>query len=154
MLQSSPVLILFKRTISTLAIARRLEPSQFIPLPIGSVQPKGWLLAILQRQRDGLCGHLGEISVWLQKDDNAWLSKDGKGQIWLGGSALLAARLHPSRLSFQRPENDRRKPDVDRRRPPQPAARRRFRPGPTFDDDGIARFLGEHAHDVLPGNLL
>jgi len=74
-----------------------LEPSQFIPLPIGTVQPKGWLLAVLERQRDGLCGHLGEISVWLQKDDNAWLSKDGKGKYgweelpyWLRGYIQIA----------------------------------------------------------------
>jgi hypothetical protein len=74
-----------------------LEPSKFIPLPIGSVQPKGWLLEIMQRQREGLCGHLGEISVWLQKDGNAWLSKDGKGQYgweelpyWLKGYIQLA----------------------------------------------------------------
>lgn len=74
-----------------------LEPAEFIPLPIGSVQPKGWLLEILKRQRDGLCGHLGEISVWLQKDGNAWLSKDGKGQYgweelpyWLKGYIQLA----------------------------------------------------------------
>jgi hypothetical protein len=74
-----------------------LELSRFIPLPIGSVEPKGWLLAVLQRQRDGLCGHLGEISVWLQKDGNAWLSKDGKGKYgweelpyWLKGYLQLA----------------------------------------------------------------
>src|SRR5271168_3274961 len=48
-----------------------LAPSEFIPLRIDSVQPKGWLLEVLKRQRDGLCGHLDEISVWLQKDDNA-----------------------------------------------------------------------------------
>lgn len=57
-----------------------LQPSALIPLPVGSVQPKGWLRVMLQRQRDGLTGHLGEISSWLQKQDNAWLSKDGKGK--------------------------------------------------------------------------
>ncbi|MGC9941469.1 MAG: hypothetical protein ABSE48_06510, partial [Verrucomicrobiota bacterium] len=45
-----------------------LEPSEFIPLPIDSVQAKGWLLTVLKRQRDGLSGHLGEISIWLEKD--------------------------------------------------------------------------------------
>jgi hypothetical protein len=74
-----------------------LEPSRFIGLPVGSVEPRGWLREVLRRQRDGLCGHLGEISQWLQKDDNAWLSKDGKGKYgweelpyWLRGYIELA----------------------------------------------------------------
>jgi len=57
-----------------------LLPSQFIGLPVGSVEPRGWVRAFLERQKEGLTGHLGEISAWLQKDDNAWLSKDGKGK--------------------------------------------------------------------------
>lgn len=57
-----------------------LEPSRFIQLPVDAVAPAGWLREFLSRQRSGLTGHLGEISAWLQKDDNAWLSKDGKGQ--------------------------------------------------------------------------
>ena len=57
-----------------------LVPSQFIMLPVDAVAPAGWLKEFLDRQRTGLTGHLGEISAWLQKDDNAWLSKDGKGQ--------------------------------------------------------------------------
>lgn len=57
-----------------------LLPSRFIALPGGSVVPRGWLREFLGRQREGLTGHLGEISAWLQKDGNAWLSKDGKGK--------------------------------------------------------------------------
>jgi len=57
-----------------------LLPARFIGLPVGSVEPQGWLREFLKRQREGLTGHLGEISAWLQKEDNAWLSKDGKGQ--------------------------------------------------------------------------
>jgi hypothetical protein len=102
-----------------------LEPGRFIPLPIGSVQPKGWLLAIMQRQRDGLCGHLDEISVWLQKDGNAWLSKDGKGRYgweevpyWLRGYIQLAYIFNDPKmivesgtwiegvLNSQRPDGD------------------------------------------------
>ena len=52
---------------------------------------------MMKRQRDGLCGNLDEISVWLQKDDNAWLSPDGKGKYgweevpyWLRGYIQLA----------------------------------------------------------------
>jgi hypothetical protein len=57
-----------------------LAPSRFIGLPVGSVEPRGWVREFLRRQREGLTGHLGEISAWLQKQDNAWLSKDGKGK--------------------------------------------------------------------------
>jgi hypothetical protein len=57
-----------------------LMPSQFIELPVGSIKPKGWILSYLQRQRDGLTGNLGRISAWLQKEDNAWLSRNGKGE--------------------------------------------------------------------------
>ena len=74
-----------------------LLPSQFIGLPVGSVEPRGWVREFLQRQRKGLTGHLGEISAWLQKEDNAWLSKDGKGKYgweelpyWLKGYIELA----------------------------------------------------------------
>jgi len=74
-----------------------LVPSRFIGLPVGSVQPRGWLREMLKRQREGLTGHLGEISAWLQKEDNAWLSRDGKGKYgweelpyWLKGYIELA----------------------------------------------------------------
>ena len=68
-----------------------------IKLPVGAVEPRGWLLRYLERQRDGLTGHLAESAPWLQKEDNAWLSKDGKGQwgweelpYWLKGYGDLA----------------------------------------------------------------
>ncbi|MDR0738380.1 MAG: hypothetical protein LBF39_04825, partial [Prevotellaceae bacterium] len=56
-----------------------LLPSQFIKLPVGSIRPGGWLRKYLELQRDGLTGHLGEISAWLEKKDNAWLDREGKG---------------------------------------------------------------------------
>ncbi len=74
-----------------------LAPSSLLALPSGAVQPRGWLRVFLERQRDGLTGHLGEISSWLQKDDSAWLSKTGKGKYgweelpyWLRGYIELA----------------------------------------------------------------
>ena len=136
-----------------------LEPSQFIPLPIGSVQPKGWLLAVLQRQRDGLSGHLSEISVWLQKDGNAWLSKDGKGKYgweelpyWLKGYIQLAyifndpKMIAESELWINGALNSQR-------------ANGDFGPDQKFDDDGSRDFWAnmtmmfcletyyEHSHD-------
>ena len=102
-----------------------LEPSRFIGLPVGSVEPRGWLREILRRQREGLTGHLGEISAWLEKDGNAWLSKDGKGKCgweelpyWLKGYIELGyifndpSMIAESRtwiegvLASQRPDGD------------------------------------------------
>ena len=72
-----------------------LMPQQFIKLPAGSIKPGGWLLTQLQLQKDGLNGHLGEISAWLQKEDNAWLKSGGKWgweevPYWLRGYAGLS----------------------------------------------------------------
>ena len=74
-----------------------LLPSELLFLPVDSIEPAGWLKVVLERQHDGLCGHLNEISIWLQKDGNAWLSKDGEGQYgweevpyWLRGYIELA----------------------------------------------------------------
>jgi hypothetical protein len=137
-----------------------LESSQFIPLPLGSVQPNGWLLTVLQRQRDGLCGHLGEISAWLEKDNNAWLSKDGKGKYgweevpyWLRGYLQLAYLFNDPKMiaesqvwingaiNSQRPNGD-------------------FGPDQKFDDDHTRDFWAnmlmlfcletyyEHSHDA------
>lgn len=72
-----------------------LQPQQFIKLPTGSIQPQGWLKRQLELQKDGLNGHLGEISAWLQKEDNAWLTNGGKWgweevPYWLRGYGNLA----------------------------------------------------------------
>ena len=72
-----------------------LLPAHFIKLPLGSIQPKGWILKLLELQKDGLCGHLGEISAWLEKDKNAWLSEGGdhgweEVPYWLRGYADMA----------------------------------------------------------------
>lgn len=117
-----------------------LASAHFLALPAGAVQPRGWLAESLRRQRDGLCGNLGEISVWLQKDGNAWLSKDGKGKYgweevpyWLRGYIAMAYVMNDSKmiaeskiwiegaLNSQRPDGD-------------------FGPDQKFDDDGSRDF--------------
>ena len=82
-----------------------LQSSMFIKLPVGSIKPKGWLLECLNRQSNGLNGHLDEISAWLQKNDNAWLSDNGKGKwgweevpYWLKGYGDLAYILNNSKM--------------------------------------------------------
>ena len=72
-----------------------LAPQQLIKLPVGSIRPSGWLLTQLRLQQEGLCGHLDEISAWLQRDDNAWLTQGGKWgweevPYWLRGYADMA----------------------------------------------------------------
>ncbi len=73
-----------------------LQPSKLIKIPVGSIKPEGWLLEYFNRQKKGLTGRLGEISAWLDKKDNAWLSKSGKGKwgweevpYWLKGYANI-----------------------------------------------------------------
>jgi hypothetical protein len=102
-----------------------LHPEYFVKLPVGSVRPGGWLRRQLELQRDGLTGHLGEISIWLSKDGNAWLDPAGQGKhgweelpYWLKGYANIGyvlndpAMLREARfwidavLANQRPSGD------------------------------------------------
>lgn len=56
------------------------EPLKQVPLlklPVGKVQPKGWLRKYLELQKEGLNGKLGTISAWLDKNNNQWLSDSG-----------------------------------------------------------------------------
>lgn len=82
-----------------------LQPDQFIKLPAGSIKPQGWILKYLELQRDGLTGHLGEISAWLDKNNNAWFSGTGKGDhgweevpYWLKGYGDLGYELHDEKI--------------------------------------------------------
>lgn len=82
-----------------------LQQLYFIKLPVGAIQPKGWLKKYLQLQRDGLTGQLGEISAWLAKKDNAWLSIDGSGDhgweevpYWLKGYGNLGYILKDQKI--------------------------------------------------------
>ena len=77
-----------------------LVPDRLLKLPPGAIKPEGWLRRWLELQRDGLTGHLPEISAWLQKAGNAWLSEGGKGKwgweevtYWLKGYVDLAIVL-------------------------------------------------------------
>lgn len=72
-----------------------LQPAHFIKLPLGSIQPQGWILKMLELQKEGLAGNLGEISAWLEKEDNAWLAEGGdhgweEVPYWLRGYSDMA----------------------------------------------------------------
>lgn len=74
------------------------EPLKQVPLlklPVGKVQPKGWLRKYLELQKEGLNGKLGTISAWLDKNNNQWLSYSGdhgweEVPYWLRGYCSLA----------------------------------------------------------------
>lgn len=72
-----------------------LQNAPLIKLPVGKVQPSGWLRRYLELQRDGLNGQLGSISAWLDNKDNQWLSDTGSHgweevPYWLRGYSSLA----------------------------------------------------------------
>ncbi|MBS1486999.1 MAG: glycoside hydrolase family 127 protein [Bacteroidetes bacterium] len=82
-----------------------LKPQHLVKLPVGVIKPGGWLLKTLQLEREGLAGHLGEISAWLTKKNNAWLNKDGKGEwgweelpYWLKGYANMGYVLNDKKM--------------------------------------------------------
>ncbi len=71
-----------------------LEESPYAALPLGSVKAGGWLLDQLQRQADGLTGHLDEVYPEVMGESNAWLGGDGdaweRGPYWIDGLLPLA----------------------------------------------------------------
>lgn len=80
-----------------------LQPLYFIKLPVGAVKPKGWIEKTLMLQKDGLNGHLGEISAWLDKSNNAWLGTGNdygweEVPYWLKGYGNMAYILNDKKM--------------------------------------------------------
>jgi len=82
-----------------------LLPSPLIKLPVGAIEPKGWVRRQLELQRDGFHGHLTEISQFLKKEGNAWLSPAGEGDhgweeppYWLKGFSNCGYILRDQRM--------------------------------------------------------
>jgi len=73
-----------------------LTVSPLVKLPVGTVEPRGWLMAQLQLMRDGFVGHLAEISKFLAAD-SGWMTLKGKGweemPYWLKGYGDLGDLL-------------------------------------------------------------
>lgn len=74
-----------------------LLPGPLLKLPIGAIEPQGWLLKQLELEADGFFGHLPELSRFLIKEGNPWLSPEGVGEkfweevpYWLKGYGDLA----------------------------------------------------------------
>ncbi|MFZ2146949.1 MAG: beta-L-arabinofuranosidase domain-containing protein [Sedimentisphaerales bacterium] len=82
-----------------------LLPSPLIKLPIGAIEPQGWVRRQLELQADGFHGHLTEISDFLKKENNAWLNPDGEGlhgweepPYWLKGFSNCGYILRDERM--------------------------------------------------------
>ncbi len=82
-----------------------LEPSPFVKLPIGSIEPRGWLKHQLELERDGMIGHLKEISPWLNFEKSAWGNPRGEGErgweelpYWLKGYGDLGYVLKDEKI--------------------------------------------------------
>lgn len=82
-----------------------LQTNPLIKLPVGAVQPQGWIRSQLELMRDGFSGHLTEISKWCKFDGNAWVSQDGEGEFgweevpyWLKGFIDLGYVLNDQRI--------------------------------------------------------
>jgi hypothetical protein len=82
-----------------------LAPSPLMKLPIGAIKPKGWLLGQLELERDGMTGHLTELSPWCKFEGSAWSDPKGKGAngweelpYWLKGYGDLGYVLGDRRI--------------------------------------------------------
>ncbi|HMJ66423.1 MAG TPA: beta-L-arabinofuranosidase domain-containing protein, partial [Candidatus Binatia bacterium] len=82
-----------------------LLPSPLIKLPIGAIEPRGWLRHQLELEANGMTGRLPEISKWCNFESNAWASAKGEGHsgweelpYWLKGYGDLGYVLKDERI--------------------------------------------------------
>ena len=79
-----------------------LREKPLVKLPLGAIRPEGWLRDQLQRQADGLTGHLDSIYPAVMSMRNGWLGGDGdvweRGPYWIDGLLPLAYLLDDQRL--------------------------------------------------------
>jgi hypothetical protein len=79
-----------------------LRPNPYLELPLGSIQPEGWLKEMLLRQKEGATGHLDEWYPRVMGSRNGWLGGDGdqweRGPYWIDGLLPLAYILKDDSL--------------------------------------------------------
>lgn len=79
-----------------------LHQNPYIALPIGAIEPQGWLREMLIRQKNGATGHLDELYPLVMNQRNGWLGGDGdqweRGPYWIDGLLPLAYILRDSAL--------------------------------------------------------
>ncbi|MRG45074.1 hypothetical protein GFS24_08105 [Chitinophaga sp. SYP-B3965] len=79
-----------------------LRQNPYIQLPLGAIQPQGWLKEMLIRQKNGATGKLDELYPIVMNQRNGWLGGDGdqweRGPYWIDGLLPLAYLLHDKEL--------------------------------------------------------
>ena len=79
-----------------------LVAQPYTALPLGAIKPQGFLLKMLEMQRDGLTGNLDSIYNIVCGPDNAWLGGTGdcweRGPYWIDGLIPLAYILDDAKL--------------------------------------------------------
>ena len=79
-----------------------LQRKAYVELPLGSIHPKGWLLEMLQRQKNGATGKMDELYPAVMGKRNGWLGGDGdqweRGPYWIDGLLPLAYILEDKKL--------------------------------------------------------
>ena len=82
-----------------------LVAQNYTALPLGSIKAEGFLLKMLETQRDGLTGHLDSIYSLVCGPDNGWLGGTGdgweRGPYWLDGLVPLAYILDDAELKVK-----------------------------------------------------
>jgi uncharacterized protein len=77
-----------------------LSPLSFLPFPLGSITPLGWLKNQLRLQADGLSGHLDEF--WPDVKDSRWIGGNAEAwerfPYWLDGVIPLSYLINDSNL--------------------------------------------------------
>ena len=79
-----------------------LALNPYLELPLGAIQPAGWLKEMLISQKTGATGHLDELYPHVMGPRNGWLGGDGdqweRGPYWLDGLLPLAYILNDQAL--------------------------------------------------------
>lgn len=85
-----------------------LVAQPYTALNLGDIEPDGWLLTMLELQRDGLTGHLDSIYELVLGPNNGWLGGHGdkweRGPYWIDGLVPLAYLLDDENLKSKAQE--------------------------------------------------
>ncbi len=88
--------------VSYVANRTPLRQNPYIQLPLGAIQPQGWLREMLIRQKNGATGNLDKLYPLVMGVRNGWRGGNGdqweRGPYWLDGLVPLAYILHDQTL--------------------------------------------------------